>query len=122
MQHKILLLVREHTRHHINGCHIRRHLLPHEEHNTRHIVAEMQFTGLDVNIAGQDIIQNNILDESCLIVLFIIEGFDIIDGNRNQRADTARQLVLTLHKYRIFQSTGTVTCCVVGLSLIHILI
>ena len=49
-------LIREHTGHNIDRSHVRRHLLPHQEHHARHVVAKVQLTGLNVNIAGQDIV------------------------------------------------------------------
>lgn len=54
MQNEILLLVREHAGHDVDRRYIGRLLLTDEEDHARHIVAEMQLAGLDVNIAGQD--------------------------------------------------------------------
>ena len=76
----------------------------------------MQLAGLDVNIAGQDVVQNDILDEGRLVVLFVIQRLDVVDGYRHQRADAARQLILALHEYRILQTRGTVSRNMVGIT------
>lgn len=81
-----------------------------------HIVAEVQLTGLDINIARQDVIQNDILYEGSLVVLFVIQRLDIVDRNRNQRADAARQLVLALYEYGVFQTRRTVTRCMISIT------
>ena len=79
MQHEILLLVREHAVYHVDRGNISRRLLAHEEYHARHIVAEVQLAGLDINIARQDVIQNDILYEGSLVVLFVIQRLDIVD-------------------------------------------
>ena len=116
MQNEILLLVREHTGHNVDRRDIGRLLLTNEEYHARHIVAEVQLAGLDVNIARQDVVQNDILDEGRLVVLFVIQRLDIVDRNRNQRADAARQLVLALYEYGVFQTRRTVSCNMVGIT------
>ena len=79
MQHEILLLVREHAVYHVDRGNIGRRLLAHEEYHARHIIAEVQLAGLDINIARQDVIQNDILYEGSLVVLFVIQRLDIVD-------------------------------------------
>ena len=116
MQHEILLLVREHAVYHVDRGNIGRRLLAHEEYHARHIVAEVQLAGLDINIARQDVIQNDILYEGSLVVLFVIQRLDIVNRNRNQRADAARQLVLTLYEYGVFQTRRTVTRCMISIT------
>ena len=116
MQHEILLLVREHAVYHVDRGNISRRLLAHEEYHARHIVAEVQLAGLDINIARQDIIQNDILYEGSLVVLFVIQRLDIVDRNRNQRTDTARQFVLALYEYSVFQTRRTVTRCMISIT------
>ena len=113
---RILLLVREHAGHDVDRRYIGRLLLTDEEDHARHIVAEMQLAGFDVNIAGQDVVQNDILDEGRLVVLFVIQRLDVVDGYRHQRADAARQLILALHEYRILQTRGTVSRNMVGIT------
>ncbi len=49
-------------------------------------------------------------------MLFVIQGLDIVDCNRNQRADRTRQFILPLHKHSIFKSGGAVCNRTVSIS------
>ena len=78
MQNEILLLIREHTGHNIDRSHVRRHLLPHR-HHARHVIAKVQLAGLNVNIAGQDIVRMIFLTKvalscfsSCRVLILLI--------------------------------------------------
>ena len=116
MQHEVLLLVREHAGHNVDRGHVRRHLLAHQKHHARHVVAEMQLAGFDVNIAGQDVVQNDILDKRRLIVLFVVQRLDVVDRYRDQRTDAARQFILTLYENGVFQPRGAVARRMVGIA------
>ena len=49
-------------------------------------------------------------------MLFVIQRLDIVDRNRNQRADAARRLVLALYEYGVFQTRRTVTRCMISIT------
>ena len=116
MQNEILLLVREHTGHNVDRRDIGRLLLTNEEYHARHIVAEVQLAGLDVNIARQDVVQNDILDEGRLVVLLVVKRLDVVDGYSHQRTDAAGQFILALYEYGVFQTRRTVSCNMVGIT------
>ena len=54
----------------------------------------MQLFGLDINIAGENIVQNNVFYERRFIVLFVVKNLDISKRNSKNCGKALRRLVL----------------------------
>ena len=77
VQHKVLLLIREETPDHFHSSHVGVVHLAHQKHDPGLIRDKMQFLGPNVHVTGQNVVRNDIFDESSLVVLFlkIVLGF-----------------------------------------------
>lgn len=58
----------------------------------------MQLLGLDVDIAGQDVIEDNIFDERPLVVLLVVKILDVSERDGKQLGHLLRHFVLALDK------------------------
>ena len=75
--------------------------LPDEEHRTRHVGDEVQLLGADVNIAGQDVVGDDVLDERALVVLFLVVDLGAVERDVGHDAQAVRQLVVTLGEHGV---------------------
>ena len=75
--HVILGLIREHVLQHLKGHHIGLAVELDQEDDSALLGVEVQLLGLDVNIAGENVVENDVLDERALVVLFVVEALDI---------------------------------------------
>ena len=62
----------------------------------------MKLLGFNVDVAGQNIIQDDVLDEGALIVLLVVEALDIAERNCKNLSGLLRFLVVTLNEYDTF--------------------
>ena len=113
--HEILQLIGEQAGQHVHSGHIAMTNLPHQEHHTGRIGCKMQFLCPNVNITGQDIIHNNILNEGATVVLFLVVALCIIQRDMYHIAKQLRLLVITGAKRSILKHTGAVENCAEGL-------
>ena len=98
-----MIFVRKHILHHFIRKHIR---LPVEFHQIDHAAffrIKPKFLALNINIAWQNIIQNNILYKRTPVVFFIIQIFDIGKGHRQYRRHTFRVFIVPFDEHDIFQ-------------------
>ena len=72
-----------------------------QENNTQLVSIEVQLLGFDVDIAGQNIIQDDILYKRALVILFIIEIFDIAERDSQKFGHLLCHLIFTLNEYDI---------------------
>ena len=100
-QNKILLLIREHAGKHIDGGNVRPAYLPDEEHSARRVGDKMQFLRTDIDIARQDIVGDDVLDEGSLVVLFLIVGLRTIERDVGHDAQALGDLIIALGKHGI---------------------
>ena len=103
-EHKIMLPVREHILdqlEHSNICHVH---LTHQQHGARHVGGKMQLLGAHIYVAGENVVRNDVFDESGFVVLFlkVCAGLRHADGREN--ADAARRLVIALDKHGILKT------------------
>ena len=61
----------------------------------------MQLAGLQIDIAGQDIVQNDVFNKVSAVILFIIILFDAGKGNRQQGCIFRGKFIGPLDKHRI---------------------
>ena len=66
----------------------------------------MQLLGPDVNIAGENIIHDNILDKGAPVVLLLIEGLGIVQGNKGHLAEASGGLIVAGAEHGILEVIG----------------
>ena len=99
---KILVLIREHILNDIERNDIDLAVELDQNGDTHDFRGEMQLLGLDVNIAGKNVVKDDVLDERALVVLFIVQILDVGQRNRKNHCKLFRLLVFTLDKNDVF--------------------
>ena len=66
----------------------------------------MQFLGADINITGQDIVHDDILDEGAPVMLFLVEDLGVIQGDIGHGAEGLGQFVLTGAEHGVLIQIG----------------
>ena len=105
-QDEVLHLVREHSRQHIHGGNIAVTHLTDEEHRPGRVGGEVQLLGADVNITGQNVVHDDIFHKGAPVVLLLIEGLGIVQGDIGHLAEAAGSLVVAGAENGIFQHIG----------------
>ena len=100
-QDKVLLLVREHTGKHVDGGNVRPAYLPDEEDGARRVGDEVQLLRADIDIARQNVVGDDILDEGSLVMLFLIVGLRAVERDVGHDAQTSGDLVVALGKHGV---------------------
>ena len=77
----------------------------------------MKLLALYVNVAGENIVKDYILDKRALVVLFIVKALEIIESNREQKRSLFRRLVLTFNENKILRLRLT-SYCAIGIAVI----
>ena len=99
--HVVLGLIREHVLQHFKGHHIGLAVELDQEDDSALLGVEVQLLGLDIDIAGQNIVQDDILDKGTLVILLIVQILDIAKRNGQQLGHLFSHLVLTLNEYNV---------------------
>ena len=105
-QDKVLHLVREHPRQHVHGGHVAVTHLPDEEHRPGGVGGKVQLLGADVNITGQDIVHDDILHKGSPVMLLLVEGLGIVQGDIGHLAEAPCHLVVAGAENGVFQHVG----------------
>ena len=105
-QDKVLHLVREHPRQHIHGGHVAVTHLTDQEHRPGSIGGKVQLLGADINITGQDVVHDDILHEGAPVMLLLIEGLGIVQGDIGHLAEAPRHFVVAGAENGVFQHVG----------------
>ena len=105
-QDKILHLVREHGGQHVHRRHITVAHLTDQEHRPGRVRGKVQLLGPDVNIAGQDVVHDNILDKGAPVVLFLIEGLGVVQGNEGHLAEASGSLIVAGAEHGVLKVVG----------------
>ena len=66
----------------------------------------MQFLGADIDITGQDIIHDDVLDEGAAVMLFLVEGLGIVEGYVGNVTVGAGSIVITHAEHSVLQYIG----------------
>ena len=69
-----------------------------EENNSGNIGGEAEFSCFDVDIAGKNIIKNNVFYKVCTVVFFIIILFDSCKGDSHKRAELCSKFIGASYK------------------------
>ena len=101
---KILGLVGEEILYHIKGGYVRLGGDLDQHDNTADVAVEAQLTCLQIDVAGQDIVEDDIFDKIRAVVLFIIILFDGRERYRQELRVLLRDLVTALYKDSVFGS------------------
>ena len=80
--------------------------LPDQEHCPGGIGGKMQLLGPDINITGQNIVHDDILDKGAPVMLLLIEGLGIVQGDIGQLAEGPGHLVITGAEHGVFKGIG----------------
>ena len=88
----ILVLVRENVLNHIEGENIGLGVELNQEDHAGFFRVEAKFLRLDVDVAGENVVENDVLDERTLIVLFIVEILDVGERHCENGGDLFRVL------------------------------
>ena len=107
IEDEILLLVREQTADHIVGGNVVGTGDADQKHHPLHVRDKMQFPGLGINIAGQNIVQHHILDEIGLVELFIVILLDALQTDGQHGSKLFCRLVRPFHKDSVIVVLGT---------------
>ena len=97
-QDEILLPVGEHLGDRLQRGQIRSVDLTDQEHGAGNIRGEMQLLGADINVAGQDVVRNDVLYEDGFVVLLLIVDPGLLKGHAREDAHAARRGVSPVHK------------------------
>ena len=113
-----MILVGEHVLRDLVGQHVGLAAELDKEDHTALLRVEAELLALDVNITLQNVVENDIFDEGALVILFIIQVFDIGKRNGNERRGACRRLVVALHKHDLIEF-GALTDCPVCIPVQH---
>ena len=98
---EILALIGEQVLHHIIGGNVRFVGNLNQHAHAAHVGIETELPGLEIDIAGQDVIQNHVLDKVAAVVLFIVILLDAAQGDSQQVCITGSFRVIAGNKDRI---------------------
>ncbi len=104
VEHKILVLVREEILYHVVGGNIVRGNYVHKEHHSVYIRVKMKFTGFYSDISGQNVVENDVLDEVVSVVFFVIVLLNAGKRNSDYRSVFCRRFVGAFHENHIIGS------------------
>ena len=102
-QDKVVLAVREQILQHLDGADVGLVHLADQEHHSGHVSGEMQLLGADVNVAGEDVVRDDVLDERALVVLLLVAGLGLAHGDGGKDTDGAGHGVVPADENRIFE-------------------
>ena len=91
---EIVLTVREQALQQLERRDVGIGRLPHEQDGARLVRDEVQLLGAHVNVAGQDVVGNDVLQKSDLVVLFLVILLGLVESDGGQRADHAAHRVV----------------------------
>ena len=115
---EILALVREQVLHHVIGGDVRlvRDLDQHA--HAAHVGIEAELAGLEVDIAGQDVVENHVLDKVAAVVLLIVILLDAVQRDGKQAAYRAASGIVAGDEHRVFR-TRTAAEGLIGVAVEH---
>ena len=105
-QNEVLELIREHTAQHIHRRHIPVAHLPDQEHGPGGIGGEMQFLGPDVDVTGEDVVHDDVLDEGAPVMLVLVIILGVAQGHIGGDAHTPGQVVLAGAEHGVLDIVG----------------
>ena len=70
----------------------------------RRVHVEMKLFGFYVNIARQNVVENDIFDKADLVVLLAVQALDIEERHRKHTAKVCRLRILALHGDDVFRA------------------
>ena len=77
--------------------------LPHQVHGPGRVRGEMQLFGADVNIAGQNIVHDDVFHEGATVVLFLVKILGVIQGHIGHGAQGPGHIILTRGENGVFK-------------------
>ena len=97
-QDKVLLLIGEELLYRLDRGDIGSFHLAHEQDAARLVRDEMQLLRADIDVAGEDIVGDNVLYESGLVVFLLIIALGLIEGHGRDGAERPRDGIAAVHK------------------------
>ena len=81
----------------IHGRHVNLAHLADQQHRPGNIGDKVQLFGVDIDVAGKDIIRDDVFHKGPAVMLFLIAGFGTIEGNTRHNTQALCQLILAIH-------------------------
>ena len=92
-EHKVVLTIREAVLHMLQNGDVVPVELAHQQNGAGHVRGEVQLLGADIYVAGENVVADDILDESGLVVLFLKVRAGLVHADGGENADAARNRV-----------------------------
>ena len=80
--------------------------LPDQEYSTGCVSREVQLLGTDVNITGQNIVHDDVLNKGSPVMLFLIEDLGIVQGDICQLTEASGCIIITGAEHGILVIIG----------------
>ena len=80
--------------------------LTNQEYRPGRVGGKMQLLGADINITGQDVVHDDILYKGAPVMLLLVEGLGIIQGDIGHIAENGGLLVVTGAENGILKAVG----------------
>ena len=77
-----------------------------QEHRPGGVCCKVQLLGPDVDITGQDVVHDNILDKGTPVMLLLIEGFGIVQGDEGHLAEASGSLIVAGAEHGVLKIVG----------------
>ena len=103
VEDKVLLLVREEVLDDVEGGDIVGRDDTDEQDDAVDVGVKVQFARLDIDIARQNVFQNDVFDEVVAVILFVVVLLDAGEGDGQNVAELGCDLVGSLHKDRVIR-------------------
>ena len=88
----------------------------HKQNSMRDLVVEVKLASLKINIAGENVIKNYILNKIASVVLFIIKLLDVAERHRNNASVFLCGFIRSLNKHRVFSlgNRAEISVCILS--------
>ena len=98
----IARLVREHILKHLKGHHVGLAAEFDKQHDAIFLGVEVKLLGLDVNIARQDIVKDDILDKRALVIFLVVKLLYVGKRDRQHLGQHLSHFILALNENGVF--------------------
>ena len=99
----ILVLFGEHILHYVIGHNVGKLGEANEEYGAGNIAVKAKFLCFDINITGENVIQDDVFDKAGFVILFVINCLDVVKRNCKNGSDLVGCLVISLNHNNIFK-------------------
>ena len=105
---KVLLPIGEQALQHIHRSHVDVAGLPDKENRAVLIGREMELVGADIDVAGKDIVGDDVFDEGALVMLFFVIDLGAVERHMGHQAKAAGKIIVAVDKNGIVKAVAEV--------------